>query len=173
MRRNGDGGRAVGRPEAPPGEEERSAGNLAAPLLVADVVAEVAVEPQRDDRRHAVLLVLSKLGDNVLARIRIGAVLPAGDEPDVAVCVDEAGHDGPAAHVDHASSLGRLDLAHRADGGDAIALDHQRDVVARGLPGAVDEACSLENHCLVRLRGSRRCRRAHRCEQSVLHDTTP
>src|SRR6266849_182762 len=125
-------------------EEGRPRNVLPAPLLVADLEAEIAIETQRQDRGDAVLLVLGELRQDVLPRVGVGAVLSVGHQPHVPVRVDHPGHDGAAVHVDDAGALRHLDLAHRAHGRDAVALHDEHRVLARRIARPVDQACSLE-----------------------------
>ena len=140
--------RSVGHADSAAGGEERRAGKLAALLLVTDLVDEVAVQAERDDRRHAVLLELLELRADVLARVAVGFVLAVHHQPDVAVRADQAGDDGATAGIDGARPFGDRDLAGRAHRDDVVPVDHHHRVVDRRRAGAVDQPRSLDHHRL-------------------------
>src|SRR4051812_17029057 len=81
----------LGNADATARAEERRAGERAGPLLIADLESEIAVDPEAQYRGDAVLLVTRELRQHVFPRVRVRAVLSAGDEPHMAMRVDQPG----------------------------------------------------------------------------------
>src|SRR5438045_1593397 len=131
--------RRVGYADAAAGEEERRARNPAATLLIADIEPEIAVQPEREDRSDAVLLVLEQLRQYVLARVRGRAVLASGDESDMSMRIDHPRHDGASAHVDDARSFRSTQLSDGADVANPIASHDHHAVLTWRASCAVDQ----------------------------------